>query len=123
MDVPADDPHDDVPRTPSRPPGELLATLLAGAESLIPFAAAVVDQVGAHADTYERDTILGDVAGLLQVAVDPEEEVPIERLAANPTLLASFFQNVDLLDPAASETDVVARLVMGAVERLEYRGA
>ncbi len=102
-----------------RPTPDLLATLFAGAESLIPFATAVSEHLGLNADGPEREAILGEVAEILQQALDPGEDPPVERLAANPVLLASFFQNTDLLHPSAPETGLVARLVMAAVERLD----
>ncbi len=52
---------------------------------------------------------------LLQAVVD-DMAPPPEKLAASPVLLASFFQNLDLLPPQAWETMQVAILVAGAME-------
>ena len=101
---------------------EILRTLLEGAESLVPFANAVVLQLDADpARAAARELTMGRLAEILRAARDPGEALPVDILAADPPLLASFFQNTDLLDPGADETAAVARMVMAALERIDDR--
>lgn len=118
MRTPRDPSDDGGAATPRVPSPDLFATLFDGAESLIPFASAVTNQLAAQPGAPSGEAILGEVADLLQQAVDPDEELPVDRLAANTALLASFFQNADLLDGGAPETAVIARLVMATLEQL-----
>jgi hypothetical protein len=98
----------------------LLATLLDGADSLVPFAEAVVHHLSANAPVEARDRIISEVGRVLRSVRDADEDLPVDALVGNHELLASFFQNTDLLDPDARETGIVARLVMNALERIEH---
>ena len=66
-----------------------------------------------------RDLTIGRLAEILRAARDPGESPPVDLLAADPALLASFFQNTDLLEPNAAETAAVARMIMAALERFD----
>jgi hypothetical protein len=98
----------------------LLRTLLDDAEPLLPFAEAVVLHLTsppARSDSPEG--IVGSVVALLRAASDPDDTAAVNLLCEDPRLLASFFQNADLLDPGSPEAAGVARLVMTALERVD----
>lgn len=101
---------------------DILRTLLEGAEPLLPFATAVVLQLDADPTRVAaRELTMGRLAEILRAAREPGEALPVDLLAADPPLLASFFQNTDLLDPGTDETAAVARMVMAALERIDDR--
>lgn len=110
------------------PPADPLAALDDGAAAL-PFARAVVTQLarapGAAAAPAEERRVAEEVAAVLRLARpesrgDAGPERAGERLAADATLLAAFFQNVDLLyDHGYRHADAVSLAVMHAVSLLE----
>jgi hypothetical protein len=63
------------------------------------------------------DEVLAQVVNILLLAADPGEDLPVDQLMESPELLASFFQNADLLDRKSVEAGRVARLVTEALER------
>jgi hypothetical protein len=73
-----------------------------------------------------RRTLRARVAGLVDTALDDGRvEDGARALLADPALLASFFQNIDLLYEGAgyAHADAVAAMVMRAVERMGGAGA
>jgi hypothetical protein len=109
---------------------EIAATEALG-ETLVAFVEAVVLQVahplggmGEHQRTPEV-AVANQVIGLLGRSLGGEGVVAdaADELAAEPAMLAAFFQNLDLL-PAGGHraADAVALLVVLALSRLEETG-
>lgn len=98
---------------------DLLRVLLGTESRVLPFAVAVATQLSAG-DTAETSTAsaVAMVAGVLEPMLDGGEPPEVGLLLAQPVLLASFFQNADLLDPEDPVTAEIASLVMAAMERL-----
>lgn len=73
-----------------------------------------------HGDTSveARARVIGRIVSVLDVDDDTDDEDRAAVLVADPDLLASVFQNMDLLDPGDPATDALARLVMTALERM-----
>lgn len=96
-----------------------------GRATALPFLAEVTGQVahrhGEGGSPAQREAAVG--ARALDLLLAPDGDAAAARLAAEPPMLAAFFQNVDLLyahrDPGA---DPVAALVMRALERAEELG-
>lgn len=63
------------------------------------------------------DEVVGSLVRILLTTADPSEELPVEELLDRPELLASFFQNADMLDRHSPEAARVVRLVTQALER------
>jgi len=100
-----------------------MGTLLGVDSALLPFACAVVQHLGRSArDQAERDAIVQRVAEVLDGFSEMEDAALIQLLGSSPALLASLFQNADLLPASAPETDRIARLVLGAIESLDRLG-
>jgi hypothetical protein len=95
----------------------LLGADLAGADALLPFAAAVVAQLAWSADAGAEAAIARRVAAMVRAASAGPLEVAAAELRADPPLFAAFFQNLDLLFAApVPESDAVSALVMAALE-------
>ncbi len=65
--------------------------------------------------------VVGEVVSLLRAAAAPadpssEPEGAARLLVRDPELLASLFQNADLLDPSSPETAGITRIVLEAME-------
>jgi hypothetical protein len=96
---------------------DLLETLLAESPGLVDFATAVIRHLTtASAGGVGRSEIVRDVVELLRTVQEEGEPLPIRRLSDRPEVLASFFQNADLLEPSSREAAGIARLVAGALE-------
>ncbi|MQA91335.1 MAG: hypothetical protein GEU90_14085 [Gemmatimonas sp.] len=96
-----------------------LRSLLGPDSSLLPFAKAIVTQVAGHAASERsRAEVAGQAARVLRGAASAHRVCALEALVKDPTLLASFFQNADLLDTTVSEGAAVAELVMEALARV-----
>ena len=104
-------------------PTKRVITGLLGRESvLLPFAEAVVRHLTRfQEDGREAIAVTEKVGRILSTARDPERSLPVEVLRDSPELLASFFQNADLLPARAPEAARVAHLVMITVESLDTR--
>jgi len=91
-----------------------------GCEDSIPFARAVfrhLDRVLALDDA-GRSALVEEI--VFQVAdAEAGDEALAARLAAHPHLLASFFQNADLLPPGTSAANRIGRVVMASLQRLD----
>ncbi|MEX2569729.1 MAG: hypothetical protein WD737_00385 [Gemmatimonadota bacterium] len=96
----------------------LLRTLLGETSPLLPFAEAVVlhlcmppARIGAPAD------VIAVVAEMLnEEALAGSDAEVRRRIRAHPQVLASFFQNADLLEHHTAEAALVGRMVMAALE-------
>jgi hypothetical protein len=97
----------------------LLPQLLGETPVVLDFAGAVVRHLTGATGPAERDRWLAEVVEVLRWAHEGELDEAASRLAARPDLLSSFFQNADLLPPAAAETAAIAGAVMRAMERVE----
>jgi hypothetical protein len=69
--------------------------------------------------------VVEEVVTLLRAASEPgdpssEPEGAARLLVRDPELLASLFQNADLLDPTAPETAGITRIVLEAMEILRH---
>jgi hypothetical protein len=99
---------------------ELFTTVLGGGSVLLPFAEAVVRHLNRfREDRVAANVIVEKVAYILAAAGDFGQPLPVELLLERPELLASFFQNADLLPAGAPEAARVARLVITAMESLD----
>jgi len=112
------DPPSAIPRVTHR---EVLDLLLGeGCEDALPFAREVFRHLDRSLalDDVGRSALVAEI--VFQVA-DPEagDEALAARLAAHPHLLASFFQNADLLPPGAPVAFRVGRVVMASLRRLD----
>jgi hypothetical protein len=116
---------------PLEPAAAVLQEALGAGHAALPFAGAVVRQLDGVPEpgggTRPRDpaATAGSVAALVrgcERADGPAGGAPA-ALAADPPLLAAFFQNVDLLyRHGYPHADAVGALVMGAVELLDEAG-
>jgi hypothetical protein len=97
----------------------VITEVLGEDSALLPFAEAVVHHLTRFRDRAEASVIAAKVAKVLADTRDPEKAMPVDALRDWPELLASFFQNADLLPTGAPEGARVARLVMSAVESLD----
>jgi hypothetical protein len=106
------------PRSPDL--SALLRAMLGDDNAVLPFAEAVVSHLTTlPAAQAPPEEVLARVVAILEAVVDESnDETPAATLAAHPELLASFFQNADLLDPSIPESDRVAHLVLESLERL-----
>lgn len=110
-------------RDPSPPALAALEAALGGDDPALPFARAVLVQValqpGAARDPSAELAAARAIAGVLArrtETVGADECDPVRTLAADPVLLAAFFQNVDLLyDAASPDADRVSGWIMEAV--------
>src|SRR5687768_703183 len=90
----------------------------ADAALLRPFALAVTEHLTRPPGlTGHPDELAARVVSILLTAIDSGEELPVDELLAHPEVLASFFQNADLLDRHSDEANRVVRLVTEALER------
>jgi hypothetical protein len=98
--------------------GALLRAALGTHSPLLPFAEAVVRHLSTTSHAGESPV---RIAELLLGIVDPvtSSDRAIDDLARSPAMLASFFQNADLLAPGSPEATRVAGLVLGAMDLLE----
>lgn len=81
-----------------------------------PFAEAVVTHLGAGPTAVWSQAMAAErVVGLLQ---EQYNTFDAEDLVRSPELVASLFQNADMLDPADDVSHAIAALVMEAIERL-----
>ena len=95
----------------------LLRVMLGAGSPMLPFAVAVATQLsGARTGSTSVADAVALVGLVLEPLVDGGERPGSEILLRNPELLASFFQNADLLDPADAATPRLAALVMEALE-------
>ena len=61
-------------------------------------------------------------AELVRIFAEIEDRAAVSmRLERDPDLLASFFQNADLLDPARPESKQLSLAVMAAIHRIDVR--
>ena len=88
---------------------------LGSSSALVPYAVAVVRHL-ATPSTGRTAEVVDRVVGVLAEALEGSADAAAESLLQDPELLASFFQNADLLDPRDRTTIPVTRLVMRAVE-------
>jgi hypothetical protein len=97
----------------------------AGDPALRPFLDAVVQHLSfasGEAASDARRSLFERLAALVQLAVDDETvEEGARELAADPPMLASFFQNADLLHVGAgyAHAAAVGAMVMRAVELID----
>jgi hypothetical protein len=97
---------------------DLLRILLGEDSRMLEFATAVAIHLrDAPGNRQATDEVVSRLVRVLAPFRDEDEPPPPDVLLADPELLASFFQNADLLDPSAPETSAVARLVTSALER------
>jgi hypothetical protein len=102
---------------------ELLRIALTGSSPLLPFAEAVARHLRASgAASIDGDDLVNSAVELLRLVQEDDQPLPARRLAESPVLMASFFQNADLLPPAAPETARIGALVLKAMEFMT-RGA
>jgi hypothetical protein len=117
MQTPSDGPS----TTPRASHRDLLDLLLAeGGEESIAFAREVFRHLdrALALDDAGRTALVAEIA--FQVAdPDASDEALAARLAANPHLLASFFQNADLLPPGTPVAYRIGRSVMASLQRLD----
>ncbi|MDR0786356.1 MAG: hypothetical protein LBG44_00570 [Gemmatimonadota bacterium] len=95
----------------------VLRSLLGENSPILPFAEGVFLHLlgsGALDSGGDADELIDIIRG-----VHEGREVPPARLAGNPRLFASFFQNLDLTPPSGHEARAVVRLVNGAMEMVE----
>lgn len=96
---------------------EVFRDSLGESSVLMPFARGVALHLAVSGALDREPGLLQMTAELLRS--DGGEIIPLaERLAAAPVLLASFFQNLDLLPPRSPETKRVAVLVAEAMQIL-----
>lgn len=113
-------------RDPSAPALAVLEAALGRDDPALGFARAVLVQValppGAAQDPVAEMAAARAIAGVLARRAEPagaDGRTPARVLAADPVLLAAFFQNVDLLyDAASPDADRVSGWIMEAVGRV-----
>jgi len=105
-------------------PTDLLEELLGEVPSVLPFARAVLRHLCGQPvhDDAARVEMACEIASFFQAGEGSAGSEGVARLARKPELLASFFQNADLLDPGSAEADFLGRLVMGALGTFEDDG-
>ncbi len=104
-------------RDPERFIEEIFHVILSPASPLLPFASAVVKHLrGSGALVENGDDLVNRVVELLRAVQDGDEVLPAALLADSPVLIASFFQNADLLPPAAPETARLGALLLDVME-------
>ena len=100
----------------------LLDVLLGVDSALLPFASAVLEQVTRYDPSEEgRIRMVQKLASTLRLLADEDENLPPADLREDLAIVASFFQNADLLPPEGLQTQRVARYVMEAVESLGHQ--
>jgi hypothetical protein len=86
--------------------------------ALLPFAEAVVRHlVGPPSERLPVEEVIETVSHTLRDVVSGNSEAAVQTLLDDPQLLASFFQNADLLAPRGPEARAVTQTVMRAVGR------
>jgi hypothetical protein len=96
---------------------ELLRVMLTDSSPLLPFAEAVLRHLrGSGAAPVGYDDLVSSALEILRAIHEDDQQLPAKRLARLPALMASFFQNADLLPPSAPETTRLAALVANAME-------
>lgn len=97
----------------------VLRECLAEDQGLLPFARAVVVHLSnPPARPRSQAEVAARVIEALDADGDPETGPPAPGWTNDPELLASFFQNADLLDPRHAGTGRIAHRVMEALERI-----
>ena len=95
---------------------EVVAEVLSDEPNLIPFVTAVINHLlalGAASNSAEN------VVERVFAAVGwGDSDVESVRFDQDPELLASFFQNADLLDPNSESTPRISKDVLAALQRL-----
>ena len=98
----------------------VLAEMLQEAEDLLPFARAVIVHLsrGSGAGMAQMQAATHVLEALAWGVLDGDAGETPFSLDSNPELLASFFQNADLLDPRSPRTAAIAKGVMNALQRI-----
>jgi hypothetical protein len=99
----------------------LLQILLQDLPSAVPFGIGVLRHLcspGARGDRPPAE-LAAEIAGYFREPEGVNQPDRVRRLCSDPKLLASFFQNGDLLPAGSPEAGHVGRLVMEALERLQ----
>jgi hypothetical protein len=87
---------------------------------VLPFATGVILHLSRSGGLEGNEDIASRIIDVFR-AIDGGDETAAEHLAESPVLVASFFQNLDLMPPTGRETYRVARLVAEAMEILVAR--
>lgn len=96
----------------------VIAEVLGDAEELVPFAAAVTLHLATSVpDRWTPREAAICVLEALGWGDDQENDEPFP-LHRHPEILASFFQNADLLEPDRDTTAPIAKAVLNAMQRL-----
>jgi hypothetical protein len=82
---------------------------------------AVIRHLGAeHAGELSQRQVAESIVTILRPAGGGEPSAA--TLLENPEILASFFQNADLLDPHGADSMAISRMVMKALEGVHGAG-
>jgi hypothetical protein len=85
------------------------------------FLRAVIRHLGAeHAGELSQRQVAESIVTILRPAGGGEPSAA--ALLENPEILASFFQNADLLDPHGADSMAISRMVMKALEGVHGAG-
>lgn len=95
-----------------------LGSELGPSSPLLSFARAVVEHLVGSGALGPGEQVESEVIELLRLAEGGVSRQSIAFLANRPALLASVFQNADLLPQSTPEATRLATLVMSAVERM-----
>jgi hypothetical protein len=101
---------------------ELLRVMLSEQPALLPFANAVVLHLTRSADAAFGPSVVAQVATVLTAAGGEGDALAVRTLSASPELLASFFQNADLLPTGTPEAAKIAGFVVSAIESIDSSG-
>jgi hypothetical protein len=98
----------------------LLRILLQDLPAAVPFGLGVLRHLSSAGAGGGRPPaeLAGEIAWYFSEPGDVDGRDRVRRLCSDPHLLASFFQNADLLPVGSPEAGHVGRLVMEALERL-----
>jgi hypothetical protein len=100
---------------------EFLKQQLGSDYSNLRFLRAVIRHLGAeHAGELSQRQVAESIVTILRPAGGGEPSAA--TLLENPEILASFFQNADLLDPHGADSMAISRMVMKALEGVHGAG-
>ncbi|MEX2582097.1 MAG: hypothetical protein WD766_02415 [Gemmatimonadota bacterium] len=106
-----------VERGPTAGLPEALALLAADAPELVEFVEAVFVHLTGPAAGVAAEAATIRISAILQPLLDEDSDGAARLLLDDPSVLASFFQNADLLDAAAPASALVSGMVMRVLER------
>lgn len=94
-----------------------IETALSDSPGLIDFALAVVRHLSGPSIGMPAERAIADVLAALDASDRDSHGPEVHPLSENPELLASFFQNADMLDPKDPSSASIANAVLEAIER------